>query len=344
MSRILKKIVIGIGCFAIGSTVSAKITAQNTLRPMNGNSQVLVNQTLNEIADLPASSDIANTRAGFSLANPKSSASAQPHSTFYRQFQTQDPVYGYPAVGPPRVAGRFQSNPAIARNNTGANLTNQLSYGSSPSTGLLGRPLQTNNQAPNYSVNPYALRIAQSTRNASSRSPVEQQRSSTVSQRQPEIMQFTSAQQAQSQATQLARQAEAQQAQARLTLAQAQQAQARAAQLTQASQPTTVYRQSVYQQPTLGLGGSQFRTVQYPYPGAANPSTPVPPGNQPAGSVTGQVCCKPNYQLQPMTGVPAVPTLQNLPIGTYYGRGIIGQSKAYVDGQPVRNLFRYITP
>lgn len=37
-------------------------------------------------------------------------------------------------------------------------------------------------------------------------------------------------------------------------------------------------------------------------------------------------------------------SLRNLPPGTYLGQGIIGQPKAYVDGEPVRNLFRYILP
>ena len=32
---------------------------------------------------------------------------------------------------------------------------------------------------------------------------------------------------------------------------------------------------------------------------------------------------------------------KNMPPGTYLGQGIIGQPKAYVDGQPFRNLFRY---
>ncbi|HMP81037.1 MAG TPA: hypothetical protein PKD54_16390, partial [Pirellulaceae bacterium] len=36
--------------------------------------------------------------------------------------------------------------------------------------------------------------------------------------------------------------------------------------------------------------------------------------------------------------------LQNLPPGTYPGQGIVGQPKAYVDGQPVRNLMRYFSP
>ena len=36
--------------------------------------------------------------------------------------------------------------------------------------------------------------------------------------------------------------------------------------------------------------------------------------------------------------------LANLQPGTYLGQGIIGQPTAYVDGQPVRNLFRYVLP
>ena len=36
--------------------------------------------------------------------------------------------------------------------------------------------------------------------------------------------------------------------------------------------------------------------------------------------------------------------LANLRPGTYLGQGIIGQPTAYVDGQPVRNLLRYVFP
>lgn len=36
--------------------------------------------------------------------------------------------------------------------------------------------------------------------------------------------------------------------------------------------------------------------------------------------------------------------IANMPPGTYLGQGIIGQPTAYVDGQPIRNLFRYIFP
>ena len=35
---------------------------------------------------------------------------------------------------------------------------------------------------------------------------------------------------------------------------------------------------------------------------------------------------------------------RNMPQGTYLGQGIIGQPTAYVDGQPVRNLLRYVSP
>ena len=35
---------------------------------------------------------------------------------------------------------------------------------------------------------------------------------------------------------------------------------------------------------------------------------------------------------------------RNLPPGSYLGQGLVGQATAYVDGQPVRNLLRYISP
>lgn len=35
---------------------------------------------------------------------------------------------------------------------------------------------------------------------------------------------------------------------------------------------------------------------------------------------------------------------RNMPPGTYLGQGLIGQPTAYVDGQPVRNLLRYVSP
>lgn len=35
---------------------------------------------------------------------------------------------------------------------------------------------------------------------------------------------------------------------------------------------------------------------------------------------------------------------QSMPPGAYYGTGLIGQPKLYMDGQPVRNVFRFIFP
>lgn len=35
--------------------------------------------------------------------------------------------------------------------------------------------------------------------------------------------------------------------------------------------------------------------------------------------------------------------LRNLPPGTYLGQGLLGQPKAYIDGEPIRNLLRYMT-
>ena len=36
--------------------------------------------------------------------------------------------------------------------------------------------------------------------------------------------------------------------------------------------------------------------------------------------------------------------LANIQPGTYLGQGLVGQPTAYVDGQPIRNLFRYVFP
>ena len=40
---------------------------------------------------------------------------------------------------------------------------------------------------------------------------------------------------------------------------------------------------------------------------------------------------------------PVIP-FRNMSPGTYLGQGIVGQPTAYVDGQPIRNLLRYIFP
>lgn len=95
-------------------------------------------------------------------------------------------------------------------------------------------------------------------------------------------------------------------------------------------------------------------TVQvgrYPYPQAlANtlPSGTVYP--YPVASTVPSLNAIPNLPPPPVPYTAQRPTyqpvvqFQNLPPGTYLGQGWVGQPKAYVDGQPVRNLFRYIFP
>lgn len=368
-------IVVGF-CFCILiSSVSAAPSPQGNHQDSIRGGQLTLNQTRDEIAALPASSDVAAARTA--ITRESSSLiqnTTRPHSTFYRQASAQRDVYDYPAAGPPRN-GANQSFYRRPRNTAVARLTNQMSFGANTSTGNFGPRVASNYQAPVYNLNPYANLVARPTIKTNSRSPVEQQRSSTLSSRQSTApaTQFSTAQQAQAQAIQLARLAQLQQAQVRQTLAQAQQAQARATQIAQASQPTVAYWQSVYQQSTLGLGSSQprvarnYRTVAYsptqaafqaPTLGSnANNGQYLPPLNiqlpgQPCLPAGGQVCCPPNYQFQPGVGVPTyssrsyVPLfkLQNMPAGTYLGQGIIGQPTAYVDGQSVRNLLRYISP
>lgn len=43
-------------------------------------------------------------------------------------------------------------------------------------------------------------------------------------------------------------------------------------------------------------------------------------------------------------GLPSLLAFRNMPPSAYLGQGLIGQPTAYVDGQPLRNLFRYISP
>ncbi len=129
------------------------------------------------------------------------------------------------------------------------------------------------------------------------------------------------------------------------------------------------FRQTAYQTPTLGLGpvGSTRPTV---YPTSQScycaPTAPANAANTAptlgGGAVAGYYAQAPNlaapqplpYQLPADSGFPqlggtapaanAVVIRQNYPPGTYLGQGIIGQPTAYVDGQPVRNLMRYIFP
>ncbi len=70
---------------------------------------------------------------------------------------------------------------------------------------------------------------------------------------------------------------------------------------------------------TPGTGGFASPTIQYPQV--------LPPVS---GPTTGS------------TGFRPLVRLKNMPPGSYLGQGLLGQPKAYVDGQPVRNLLRYV--
>ena len=88
------------------------------------------------------------------------------------------------------------------------------------------------------------------------------------------------------------------------------------------------------------------------------------PPQQSPGYAAQQPAGYAGYQLQPNLGTPQLnrtnapfssllsgsgrysPLVQfrNMPPGTYLGQGIIGQPTAYVDGQAIRNLIRYVSP
>ena len=88
-----------------------------------------------------------------------------------------------------------------------------------------------------------------------------------------------------------------------------------------------------------GVAPVGYQTVGYPQT-LTNCNSPanLPPslgyGNY--GSVPSTVPVNGNYK-------PLLP-IQGLPAGTYVSQGLIGQPKAFVNGQPVRNVFRYILP
>ena len=121
----------------------------------------------------------------------------------------------------------------------------------------------------------------------------------------------------------------------------------------QYGQTVTAYQIPADQRPTLGIGpisrtgyvnncgcGVQSTANYVPVnnlqTGAAVSAPPATFGSQPQ-----------TFGMQPTVGngpYRPIITLRNLPPGTYIGQGIVGQPKAYVDGQPMRNFIRYISP
>ena len=93
-----------------------------------------------------------------------------------------------------------------------------------------------------------------------------------------------------------------------------------------------------FQQPTAGFFGQQpsgfggFNGFQF-QPNVGTPQlnrTNTPFNSILAGS--GRSAYTPLVQFR------------NMPPGVYLGQGVIGQPTAYVDGQPIRNLLRYVSP
>ncbi|MCH2180411.1 MAG: hypothetical protein MK108_00260 [Mariniblastus sp.] len=103
-----------------------------------------------------------------------------------------------------------------------------------------------------------------------------------------------------------------------------------------------------FQSPTLGMGPSRPRPVIDDCQCKATEPTAYQavPGLLPASSTNAGVDTA-RYALstnEPATsGTLFEPTrYQNLPPGTYLGKSLFGKSQAYVDGEPIRNIFRFI--
>ena len=89
---------------------------------------------------------------------------------------------------------------------------------------------------------------------------------------------------------------------------------------------------AAYQQPSL-IG--QTVPVQ-----ASAPLT-YTQGSQVVGNACCTPCCTPVTQTALM---PAPAAIAQLPDGHVFGRGLIGQPVVYVQGQPLRNFFRFVSP
>jgi hypothetical protein len=81
-------------------------------------------------------------------------------------------------------------------------------------------------------------------------------------------------------------------------------------------------------------------TVQYPPGSMQCVCTPTgqPVYNMPPANLGTTATYPPVYSYRPAMPVSAMPA------DYYFGRGLIGQPKVYVQGQPVRNAIRFITP
>lgn len=114
------------------------------------------------------------------------------------------------------------------------------------------------------------------------------------------------------------------------------------------SQPTTIWptttpsQQYVYGYGYTSNGCNAIQPIGYSNTVPLQPALTVPSGVavQPLSSPV------PLNPYAPAQGVPWKPIvgLRQLPPNVVVGQGLIGQPKAYVPNQPVRNFIRYITP
>lgn len=117
----------------------------------------------------------------------------------------------------------------------------------------------------------------------------------------------------------------------------------------------TAQRPSWFGQPTqpprLFSGGNVNYGVAPPMSGpivssppTASPQIQMPQVVPPGQSVTtGYAPWTQPFATQPPGPQPLI-RFQNMPPGAYMGQGIVGQPKAYVDGQPIRNFLRFLAP
>jgi len=322
MSRVFfQTCVVVSSCIAMAISNVHSIDAQDESIGGAGSRSTPRFQTQAEIAALPPSSSGSTVRAGFTpnavtTGNRTSRNNGYGNGFAFRTTSATSDVYPYPDSRGQRVA--LQTSYALPRTISNAQLSNQLSIGSNSTISRLRNTSQQSNYA-SPAIYPTQNRTQLMT---AYRTPVYQAPTLGLG--------------------------------------------------------TTSIRtaQTCYCQPGYSpAGGTNRTTVAYQAP---VPNSPVgsglaaPPLNiqvpgqqnssQPALPQNGQPNFQSNYQypaVAPQNGAQGAnwwtpfvkgtgnyPPLvrQNMPVGTYLGQGSIGQPTAYVDGQPIRNLLRYVFP
>ncbi len=360
----LKTVVtLGMGAFLVFALHSTEVFSQSNSAVGQPRVSRLI-QSGADIAGLPKGNSNKTVRAGFTPSPPLPTAVSD-NASFYRQPNGND-IYPYPTSRQPRYNVSNRSAFAASPGGGSGRLTNQISVGSNLSNGNLGGQRYASNQPMSYNLslaNQNAV-LGRSARTSSqpltnSRAAVEQQRSSTLdSARQSRINQAVSAQRLAFQNQPASRQ---------LTAPPTQQANAyrqvtyqpgnSAVQAGQNCCPpnytsVTAGYQAAFQAPSIsapiindGSGGDQSGYSQPALPQCCVPAQGYQYGNQIG---TPQFNSQRSRWWTPFfTGSGVYRPLVNLggaKPGTYLGQGIIGQPTAYVDGQPFRNLLRYISP